>query len=38
MSFTAGLVTILAVLIPCAIFTIVMVWLISRPGTRRRSR
>jgi hypothetical protein len=38
MSFAAGLTIILAVLIPCAIFTGVMVWLIARPGTRRRNR
>lgn len=35
MSFTAGLVTILAVLIPCAAFTVVMVWLIARPRSGR---
>jgi hypothetical protein len=35
MSFAAGLTIILAVLISCAIFTVVMVWLISRPRSGR---
>jgi hypothetical protein len=35
MSFAAGLTIILAVLIPCAMFTGVMVWLVSRPRSRR---